>query len=186
MWDFLRELGESNVGGMELLKRQQDEGFASDGKTVGKTKVQNVAKAYAWWIAKDNCSLAILKVGRPNDHNGVSLLMQVSQPVDFTILKAQTHLFLKELLLQIFIGSQISTPAIAENTKLLLEKSSRNRAALEEIFIKVTRIETLAMGLLYFVSEAFQKELTTDGFMSWAVEVVKDGLRTGVDVGSDL
>jgi len=63
MWDFLRELGESNVGGMELLKRQQGDGLGADDKIVGKTKLRNVAKAYGWWIAKDCCSLTILKVG---------------------------------------------------------------------------------------------------------------------------
>jgi nucleolar MIF4G domain-containing protein 1 len=56
MWDFLRELGESNVGGMEILKRRQEEGgydSGVDSRTVGRTRTRNLAKAYAWWIAKD-------------------------------------------------------------------------------------------------------------------------------------
>lgn len=69
---------------------------------------------------------------------------------------------------------------------MLLQNSSRNRAALEEIFAKVTHIETLAMGLLYFVSEAFRKDSKTEDFLKWAVDVVQDRLRTGVDVDNDL
>jgi len=161
MWDFLRELGESNVGGIELLKRQEGETIL-ESKVVGKRKSKNLAKAYAWWIAKDCCTLTILK------------------PIDFTILKPQTQVFLKELLLWTFVNSQISTPVIVGNTDHLLNTLSRNRVVLEEIFKKVTRTETLAMGLLYFISEAFKKDLEADscGFLGWAVEVAKETLRT--------
>jgi nucleolar MIF4G domain-containing protein 1 len=61
MWDFLRELGETSVGGIELLRRQEGETRVGD-KMVGRRKMGNLAKAYAWWIAKDCCTLAILKV----------------------------------------------------------------------------------------------------------------------------
>lgn len=62
MWDFLREMGEANVGGIELLKRKQDEGNSVEDKMVGRTRTRNIAKAYGWWIAKDCCTLVILKV----------------------------------------------------------------------------------------------------------------------------
>ena len=49
------------MGGAEVIKNiKEDGGF--DIKEISKTRVANVAKAYGWWIAKDCCTLAILKV----------------------------------------------------------------------------------------------------------------------------
>lgn len=65
LWDFLRELGESNVGGAEIIKNLKgDERDIDDFslKNLTSTRIKNVAKAYAWWIAKDSCTLAVLKV----------------------------------------------------------------------------------------------------------------------------
>jgi nucleolar MIF4G domain-containing protein 1 len=95
---------------------------------------------------------------------------------------------LKELLLWIFISSQISTPVIAAHTDSLLATLSRNRTVLEEIFKKVTQIETLATRLLYFISEAFKTDLKADnsGFLGWAVEAVKVALRTGAYAVPDV
>ena len=62
LWDFLRELGESNVGGVELLKRQDELRFSSQGKSITRCKLENTARAYSWWVAKDCCSLTIFKV----------------------------------------------------------------------------------------------------------------------------
>jgi nucleolar MIF4G domain-containing protein 1 len=60
-WDLLRELGETNVGGAELTKNINDAtaGFVVQDMT---TRLKNIAKAYAWWIAKDSSSLTIFKV----------------------------------------------------------------------------------------------------------------------------
>jgi len=62
LWDFLRELGESNVGGIELLKRQDEPGFAPQGKSISRYRSKNIARVYSWWVAKDCCSLTIFKV----------------------------------------------------------------------------------------------------------------------------
>lgn len=62
LWDFLRELGENSVGGAELLKRQEELGFSSQGKSISHYRLKNVARAYSWWVAKDCCSLTIFKV----------------------------------------------------------------------------------------------------------------------------
>ncbi|KAG8793868.1 suppressor of glycerol defect, partial [Serendipita sp. 399] len=60
LWDFLRELGEQDVRGAETLKTQNsDLGFATS--SVSKERVRNIAKLYAWWIARDSVSLTILK-----------------------------------------------------------------------------------------------------------------------------
>lgn len=154
-----------------------------------------IASKTRWWgrrrrkISPNRTGGGSLKivVPWPSSRYGITLFIfkpqpMRFQPVDFTILKTQTQKFLKELLLQVFISSQLSTPAIAENSQTLLEAATRNRAALEEIFTKVTRIESLAAGLLYFVSEAFRKEAKTDEFVAWAVDVVKATLRTGVNI----
>ena len=62
LWDFLRELGENNVGGVELLKRQDELEFSSRGELINWCRLRNTARAYSWWIAKDCCSLTIFKV----------------------------------------------------------------------------------------------------------------------------
>ena len=64
LWDFLRDLGETNVGGAEVLKNMKDDGavLGFDLKKISDTRMRNVAKAYAWWLAKDCVTLAILKV----------------------------------------------------------------------------------------------------------------------------
>nr|GAT50977.1 MIF4G/MA4-domain-containing protein [Mycena chlorophos] len=161
LWDFLRDLGEVNVGGAEIVKNlKDDDGF--DLKSVSSTRLANVAKAYGWWIAKDCVTLAILK------------------PVDFTALKAQSKSFLGELFTNIFIYSQTASPIITANTA----PTARNRGSIEEIFVKATRIEALAMGLLYFLTETLgdaESEL-----VRWASGIAKDTLRTGVDIVPSL
>ncbi|KAF9525634.1 hypothetical protein CPB83DRAFT_859086 [Crepidotus variabilis] len=164
IWDFLRDLGEVNVGGAAVIKNADEEGF--DLKSISEARSTNVAKAYAWWIAKDSVSLLILK------------------PVDFTSLKPRTVGFLKELLKQLFINSQLSTPlAISDISKITF---TRNRNAMEEIFIKASRVQTFAMGLVYFLSEAFKADFETDAaaskFFRWCVEVAKETLRIGIDL----
>jgi nucleolar MIF4G domain-containing protein 1 len=66
LWDLLREMGEHEVGGVEMLKLR-GEHVNFDTKGVSETRRRNVAKAYAWWLANGALSLAILKVniGRP-------------------------------------------------------------------------------------------------------------------------
>ncbi|KAJ7455339.1 hypothetical protein B0H11DRAFT_252563 [Mycena galericulata] len=167
LWDFLRDLGELNVGGAEIIKNlKDDEGF--DVKSISSTRMKNIAKAYAWWIAKDCVTLGILK------------------PVDFTVLKPQSRAFLKELLVQIFVSSQVATPVISVSAV----STTRNRGSVEEIFIKASRVETLAMGLVYFLTEIFRDvDEMEDGLKKltkWASGVAKDTLRTGVDIVPSL
>ena len=54
-------MGETTVGGAEVIKNlKEDDGF--DTKGVTGARMRNVAQAYGWWVAKDCCTLAILKV----------------------------------------------------------------------------------------------------------------------------
>ncbi|KAJ7274276.1 MIF4G/MA4 domain-containing protein [Mycena haematopus] len=174
LWDFLRDLGEANVGGAEVLKNLKDDqdndgGGGFDVKSISGTRIRNVARAYAWWIAKDCVALGILK------------------PVDFTALKPQSREFLKELMVQLFVSSQVAAPVITG----FPTTTTRNRGPVEEIFIKASRVEALAMGLVYFLTEAFRDvdDEMPDGMkklVNWASGVAKDTLRTGVDVVPSL
>ena len=112
-------------------------------------------------------------------------------------IKPQTRDFFKELLIHIFINSQRSTP-LANSTTNVDHKDlvfTRNRNAIEEVFKKVSRVEALAMGLVFLFSELFPEKryLKSDDdddddddrfskFLKWAVRVAKDTLRTGIDI----
>ncbi|KAG2128063.1 hypothetical protein BD769DRAFT_1667627 [Suillus cothurnatus] len=158
LWDFLRDLGESSVGGVEVIKSLKDNDVGFDVKSMSPSRMKNVAKAYAWWIAKDCCALTIFK------------------PVDFTMLKPQTRNFLKELFIQLFIASQVSSPMLSNDSGDY--PSVRNRGSVEEIFLKASRIENLGLGLVFFMSNTFKGE---DGFLTWASSVAKETLQTGME-----
>ncbi|KAL1703573.1 armadillo-type protein [Schizophyllum commune] len=166
LWDFLRDLGETRVGGAEVVKNLGETNDDSDdeerAKKISPARMRNVAKLYAWWIAKDATSLTILK------------------PVDFTVLKPRGRAFLRELLEQIFVASQTASPVLGATPQ------TRNRGAVEEVFIKAARVEALAMGLVYFITQVVMKEASADDaegkFVKWAGGVAKETLRTGLDV----
>jgi nucleolar MIF4G domain-containing protein 1 len=110
------------------------------------------------------------------------------QPVDFTTLKPQSREFLKELLVQLFVSSQVATPVISASADAI--PTTRNRGPIEEIFIKASRVEALAMGLVYFITEVFRDvDEMPDGLKKlakWASGVAKDTLRTAVDIVPSL
>ena len=175
----MRELGETSVGGAAVTKNIEEVDF--EGKSVSETRLRNVAKAYAWWIAKDAVTIQILKVRIPIFHSQGPFSLHL-KAVDFTMLKPRTKEFLKELFVQIFINSQRTTPLlISDMSKLTF---TRNRNAVEEIFIKGSRVQALAMGLVYFLTETFKDKSETElaKFLRWAIGVAKDTLRTGVDL----
>jgi len=157
LWDFLRDLGEASVGGAEVLKnlKDNDEGF--EARDISSTKMHNVANAYAWWIAKDCVALSIFK------------------PVDFTVLKPRTRDFLSYFFHQLFASSQVSAPVLGTDLP-----PTRSKGPIEEIFIKATRVQALAMGLVYFLTE--MKKTSEEEFVQWASAVAIDTLRTGLDV----
>lgn len=68
LWDFLRELGEKTVGGAEMVKTlatENDDRGAQVTTKVSSRRTGHLAKLYAWCVAKDVLSLAILKVRCP-------------------------------------------------------------------------------------------------------------------------
>jgi len=105
------------------------------------------------------------------------------QPVDFTILKPQSRDFFKELFTQVLYASQLTSPLLTDDLASL--SPSKNRQAVEEIFLKASRIDTLAMGLAYFLTETF-KSLKGENdpvskFVMWGSGLATDTLRTGLD-----
>jgi nucleolar MIF4G domain-containing protein 1 len=110
-------------------------------------------------------------------------LTHPSKPVDFTILKTQTRSFLKELFMHLFVSSQVSNPLLDLSAGGL--PTTRNRRAVEEIFIKATRIEILAMGLVYFLSDLFKSDSDNEEvsiLLKWGSDLAKETLRTGMDI----
>ncbi|KAJ2275324.1 suppressor of glycerol defect [Coemansia sp. RSA 451] len=57
LWDFLRELGESDVGGLGRISEES----SSLGANVPLRRIVNLAKTYAWLVDKQVLSLLILK-----------------------------------------------------------------------------------------------------------------------------
>ena len=105
------------------------------------------------------------------------------QPVDFTALKPQTRQFFIELFTQLLVNTQLPTPLLSSDPSDF--PSTRNRGPLEEVFIKATRLETLALGLVYFLGQTLGKEAEKDEsstFIKWAVKVALETLRTGIDL----
>ncbi|KAF8591084.1 ARM repeat-containing protein [Ramaria rubella] len=176
LWDFLRDLGEKGVGGAEIIKGLQDEDVHApfDEKKISPTRRLNIARAYAWWMAKGCASLTILK------------------PVDFTLLQSQSREFFRNLFLQLFVSSQVASPAITPNAEAAAHLTGAHfRESLEEVFIKATRIPTLTQGLIYFFTNTLRGDdgsnnETVSETLKWAREVAKDTLRAGMDVVASL
>jgi nucleolar MIF4G domain-containing protein 1 len=63
LWDFLRELGETGVGGAEMVKNlaDDDDDFGGE-RSISTSRIRNIAKAYSWWIARGVLTVMILKV----------------------------------------------------------------------------------------------------------------------------
>lgn len=157
LWDFLRGIGESSVGGAEVLKNMKGSEDSFEVKDISSTKMNNIANAYAWWVAKGCVTLSVFK------------------PVDFTMLKPRTRDFLSYFFRQLFTNSQTSSPTLQSDVP-----ATRNKASLEEIFVKAARIQVLAMGLVYFLTE--MKKGSEEEFIRWAIGVAIDALRTGLDI----
>ena len=68
--------------------------------------------------------------------------------------------------------------------------TTRDRRAIEDVFIKAARLKTLATGLVYFMTEVFRELPGEDPevakLVRWASDLASDTLRTGVDIVADL
>ena len=145
-----------------------------DIKDFSSTKMNNIANAYAWWVARGCVTLSVFKV-RSFCRFIASRLSCYPQPVDFTVLKPRTHDFLSHFFRQLFVNSQTSIPTLQSDVP-----PTRNKTSLEETFVKAARIQVLAMGLVYFLTE--MKKGSEEEFTRWAIGVAIDALRTGLDI----
>lgn len=84
----------------------------------------------------------------------------------------------------LFVATQVSTPVLGKSTL----PTTQNRGAVEEVFIKATRIEALALGLVYFLSQEMSAAADEEdgGLVKWASSVAVDTLRTRMDVIPDF
>ena len=62
LWDFLREIGENEVGGITTTANLGAGIGAVNKKVASCPKIRNIAYAYGWWVAKGSISLSVLKV----------------------------------------------------------------------------------------------------------------------------
>jgi nucleolar MIF4G domain-containing protein 1 len=88
-----------------------------------------------------------------------------------------------DMFTHVLVNSQLSTPLLGTNPDDF--PSTRNRGPLEEIFIKASRIDTLALGIAYFLNQTYgqgKKQKDTSTFIHWASKVAIETLRTGIDV----
>ncbi|KAJ1018055.1 hypothetical protein NDA16_004924 [Ustilago loliicola] len=97
LWDFLREIGQKEVGGEKfaaaLFTPDADEA-EEGGKKVNPRRVSNLARAYAWWFTHDCLSLQALKT------------------VDFTLVTLpRPAQFIGLLLIHIVLSLQAKSPA---------------------------------------------------------------------------
>ncbi|MBW0479571.1 hypothetical protein O181_019286 [Austropuccinia psidii MF-1] len=169
LWDFFRELGETEVGGKEMLKSlsvDQDENVAIDLK-----RMKHIASAYGWWIAKGGLTIHVLK------------------PLPFDSLRPKTVEFISLLLNCVFISTQASSPTLAPST-LAFKKDS---VALQSIFQKALSAPALAQGLATFLESSWQKKPDSDksnndflksenasNVINWARDIVIDLLSNGI------
>ncbi|SNX87662.1 related to SGD1 - essential nuclear protein, required for biogenesis of the small ribosomal subunit [Melanopsichium pennsylvanicum] len=96
LWDFLREIGQKEVGGEKFaaaLFDGRDEEEGGGRKQVDPRRIANMARAYAWWLTHDCLSLQALKT------------------IDFTLLNARPAHFLGLLLIHLIHSIQAKSPA---------------------------------------------------------------------------
>ncbi|KAF9573997.1 suppressor of glycerol defect [Mortierella alpina] len=178
LWDLLREMGATDVGGMEKVKDGQviglDDG-SSGGKKVALRRIVNISKMYSFLITSQDLSLVMLKT------------------VTFTSLPSQPTMFFQLLLTNIILSSQpqIHSPHSQkqqDQKEAPKEKAKYNAQALADIFIRAAVNPTLAQGIIFFL-QAFvkkgqvcqtEKEKET---VKWGCSTVREVLQGAVNTG---
>ncbi|KAF9331399.1 suppressor of glycerol defect [Podila minutissima] len=175
LWDLLREMGASDVGGMEKVKDGQVIGLddGQGGKKVALRRIVNLSKMYAFLITSHDLSLVMLKT------------------VTFTSLPTQPTLFFQLLMTNIILSSQPQIHSPLQNQKekeAPREKPKLNGQALADIFIRAAVNPTLAQGIIFFL-QAFvkkgqvcqtEREKET---VKWGCTTVREVLQSAVNTG---
>ncbi|KAG0353576.1 suppressor of glycerol defect [Podila minutissima] len=175
LWDLLREMGATDVGGMEKVKDGQVIGLddGQGGKKVALRRIVNLSKMYAFLITSHDLSLVMLKT------------------VTFTSLPTQPTLFFQLLMTNIILSSQPQIHSPLQNQKekeAPREKPKLNGQALADIFIRAAVNPTLAQGIIFFL-QAFvkkgqvcqtEREKET---VKWGCATVREVLQSAVNTG---
>ncbi|KAF9162174.1 suppressor of glycerol defect [Mortierella sp. AD010] len=178
LWDLLREMGATDVGGMEKVKDGQviglDDGIDGSGKKVALRRIVNLSKMYAFLIHSQDLSLVMLKT------------------VTFTSLPEQPTLFFQLLMTNIILSSQshIHSPLQQNQAQkeVSKEKPKYKAQALADIFIRAAVNPTLAQGIIFFL-QAFVKKgqvCQTDRekeTVKWGCSTVREILQGAVKTG---
>ncbi|QRW16836.1 eukaryotic translation initiation factor 4G [Rhizoctonia solani] len=161
LWDFLRSLGETQVGG-EAISRDE----VASGDEVSNSMISNHAKAYAWWLARGSVALTIFK------------------PVEFLVLRPRTKQFFRSLFAQMVISSQSNSPLVDVRSPESSIPQARNREAIQEIIAKAKRLPALCKGIGYFIKSMLsdEQDLKTKTkraheLVIWGLSVVQDALQ---------
>ncbi|KAF9982061.1 suppressor of glycerol defect [Mortierella antarctica] len=178
LWDLLREMGATDVGGMEKVKDGQviglDDG-SSGGKKVALRRIVNISRMYSFLITSHDLSLVMLKT------------------VTFTSLPSQPTMFFQLLMTNIILSSQpqVHSPHAQQQQDQKdapKEKAKYNAQALADIFIRAAVNPTLAQGIIFFL-QAFvkkgqvcqtEKEKET---VKWGCSTVREVLQGAVNTG---
>lgn len=179
LWDLLREMGATDVGGMEKVKDGQVIGLedgvdASSGK-VALRRIVNLSKMYGFLISSQELSLVMLKT------------------VTFTSLQEQPTLFFQLMMTNIIISSQpqIHSPLSQQKNdqeSASTQKPKYNAQALANILIRAAVNPTLAQGIIFFL-QAFvkkgqvcqtEREKET---VKWGCTTAKEVLRGAINTG---
>lgn len=155
LWDYFRELGESDVGGMsgEMGKVERPgRSNAKDSQRPPLRRTVNLAKLYGWLLGKGSLSPMILRT------------------LTFTHLQKHTELFLRTMLCQSMLATQ--------------ETSGMNRDvdAIVLVFSKAREAPTLAQGILLFLSQYVRKtkfpgSLEEGETIKWACKIITECLK---------
>lgn len=164
-------------------------------KKVSSRKVTNVAKLFAWCVAKDVLSLTILKVrslvtfSRLLTLNSslISRKPLPSQPVPFGNPKPLTLSFLSQFFLYLLLSTQTLSPAL-----LLSSTTTRlDRLSIERVFVKAAPHGSLTKGLGYFFEttmEDVQDQSTGErekAVVKFGRKVALETLRMGGSIAVD-
>lgn len=160
MWDFLRELGEAGVGGSEILKNGASGG---DGSGVRTSRIDNLAKALAWWVAKSSVPLSIFK------------------PVIFPTLTPKAREFFNKFFVYLFLSTHSSSPT------LNLDSKRGDKSMIESIMMKAAPIANLASGLKWFfshmdVSNLNKRELD---IVEWCINYSNETIKLGMSLSNE-
>ncbi|KAF9938761.1 suppressor of glycerol defect [Modicella reniformis] len=177
LWDLLREMGATDVGGMEKVKDGQviglDDGIDGSGRKVALRRIVNLSKIYGFLITSQDLSLVMLKT------------------VTFTSLQEQPMLFFQLLMTNIILSSQHHSPLSQPNQAqegALKEKPKYNAQALADVFIRAAVNPTLAQGIIFFL-QAFVKKGQVCQIdreketVKWGCTTAKEVLRGAINTG---